>query len=79
MIWMKSSHHGRDKPDADLDDLPIYWESPEAAKLFGFDYKDGEGDDVFDGLTVRVRVSSIIGIFFFYPRVDLLQLIPILC
>ncbi len=32
--------------------LPIYWESPEAAKLFGFDYKNG--DDVFDGLTVRV-------------------------
>ena len=41
--------------DAGLDDLPIYWESPEAAKLFSFDYKDGEGDDVFDGLTVRVK------------------------
>jgi hypothetical protein len=27
----------RDQPDAGLD-LPIYWESPEAAKLFGFDY-----------------------------------------
>ena len=58
MIWMKSSHHGRDKPDADLDDLPIYWESPEAAKLFGFDYKDGEGDNVFDGLTVRVKILT---------------------
>jgi hypothetical protein len=50
----------RDKPDADLDDLPIYWESPDAAKpkLFGFDYKDGEGDDVFDGLTVRVKILT---------------------
>ncbi len=43
----------RDQPDAGLDDLPIYWESPEAAKLFGFDYKNG--DDVFDGLTARVK------------------------
>jgi hypothetical protein len=43
-----------------LDDLPIYWESPDAAKpkLFGFDYKDGEGDDVFDGLTVRVKILT---------------------
>ena len=39
-------------------DLSIYWESPEAAKLFGFDYKDGEGDDVFDGLTVRVKILT---------------------
>ena len=31
----------RDQPDAGLDDLPIYWESPEAAKLFGFDYNRG--------------------------------------
>ena len=48
----------RDQPDAGLDDLPIYWESPEAAKLFGFDYKDGEGDDVFDGLTARVKILT---------------------
>ncbi len=48
----------RDQPDAGLDDLPIYWESPEAAKLFGFDYKDGEGDDVFDGLTSRVKILT---------------------
>ncbi len=48
----------RDKPDAGLDDLPIYWEPPEAAKLFGFNYKDGEGDDVFDGLTVRVEILT---------------------
>ena len=49
----------RDQPaDAGLDDLPIYWESPEAAKLFGFNYKDGEGDDVFGGLTVRVKILT---------------------
>ncbi len=46
----------RDQPDADLDDLPIYWESPEAAKLFGFDHKNG--DDVFDGLTARVKILT---------------------
>jgi hypothetical protein len=48
----------RDQPDAGLDDLPIYWESPEAAKLFGFDYKNGDGDDVFNGLTARVNILT---------------------
>ena len=28
--------------------LPSYWDSPEAAKLFGFSYKNG--DDVYLGL-----------------------------
>jgi len=28
--------------------LPLYWDSPEAAKLFGFSYKNG--DDVYTGL-----------------------------
>jgi hypothetical protein len=28
--------------------LPLYWDSPEAAKLFGFSYKNG--DDVYMGL-----------------------------
>jgi hypothetical protein len=46
----------RDQPDAGLDNLPIYWESPEAAKLFGFDYKNR--DDVFDGLTARVKILT---------------------
>jgi hypothetical protein len=45
----------RDQPDAGLD-LPIYWESPEVAKLFGFDYRNG--DKVFDGLTVRVKILT---------------------
>ena len=45
----------RDQPDAGLD-LPIYWEPPEAAKLFGFDYKNG--DNVFDGLIVRVKILT---------------------
>ncbi len=31
-------------------------QTPEAAKLFGFDYKDKKGHDVFDGLTVRVKI-----------------------
>jgi hypothetical protein len=46
----------RDQPDAGLDNLPIYWESPEAAKLFCFDYKNG--DDVFDGLTATVKILT---------------------
>ncbi len=46
----------RDQPDAGVDLPPIYWESPEAAKLFGFDYK--KGDDVFDGLKVRVKILT---------------------
>jgi len=47
----------RDQSDAGLDDLPpIYWESPEAAKLFGFDYNDGEGDDVFVSCLIVRRI-----------------------
>jgi hypothetical protein len=45
----------RDQPDAGLD-LPIYWESPEAAKLFSFDYKNG--DKFFDRLSVRVKILT---------------------
>ena len=36
------------------DRIPIYWESPEAAKLFGFNYEEGE--DVYYGLKERVEV-----------------------
>jgi hypothetical protein len=46
----------RDQPDAGLDSLHIYWESPEAAKLFSFDYKNK--DDIFDGLTARVKILT---------------------
>jgi hypothetical protein len=53
----------RDQPDAGLDNLPIYWESPEAAKLFGFDYKNGDGDDVFDGLTVRRKTVFCVFVY----------------
>ena len=36
--------------------LPSYWDSPEAAKLFGFSYKNG--DDVYMGLQQIVESLS---------------------
>ena len=36
--------------------LPLYWNSPEAAKLFGFNYKNG--DDVYTGLQQIVESLS---------------------
>jgi len=37
--------------------LPSYWDSPEAAKLFGFSYKNG--DDVYLGLGLQQIVESL--------------------
>ncbi len=39
-----------------MDLPPIYWDSLEAAKLFGFNYSNR--DDVFDGLKVRVKILT---------------------
>jgi len=36
--------------------LPLYWDSPEAAKLFGFRYKNG--DDVYTGLQQIIELLS---------------------
>ena len=36
--------------------LPLYWDSPEAAKLFGFSYKNG--DDVYTGLQQIIELLS---------------------
>ncbi len=36
--------------------VPSYWDSPEAAKLFGFSYKNG--DDVYTGLQEIVKLLS---------------------
>jgi hypothetical protein len=41
--------------DAGLD-VPIYWESLEAAKLFAFDYKNR--DDVFDVRKARIKILT---------------------
>ena len=35
---------------------PLFWESPEAAKLFGFNYNSGE--DVLIGLRERVKMLA---------------------
>jgi hypothetical protein len=46
--------------DGDAGGMPgvflLFWESPEMAKLLGFDYNSGE--DVFMGLKERVKIIS---------------------
>ncbi len=36
--------------------VPIYWDSPEAAKLFGFDYANGA--DVFQGIEKQIDLLA---------------------
>jgi len=37
--------------------LPLYWDSPDAVKLFGFSYKNG--DDVYTGLQQIIEKQLI--------------------